>query len=121
MGRGGIHLYAFILTYIYKTVSSIQRQTVQHTPSCQHFQSQQALLAQVGILKIVLHIVNTPYTFNLITKIVTVCCSGNKQTVVTVLRSEREIIVFLRSHIFITADHEHSQMIPVEEQLLDTR
>ena len=79
--------------HVHEAVRPVQRQAVQHVPAQQGFQPQKALLAQIGVLEVVLHVVDAPYALDFITEIVAVGRTGQEQAVVAVLGSQREIIV----------------------------
>ena len=121
VGRCGVNLYALLLTYIHIAIRSVERKPIDEMPFENCFNAQHALIAKVGVFKVILHVVDVPHAFNLFPKEIAIRIHVHKEAIGAVFRTHRYIMVFLGTQLFITTDLKHAEMIPIKEQLFDAR
>ena len=119
MRRSGVHLDAICLAHVHVAVGGIHREVVEEVPAHDGFQSDEVLLRQISILEIVLHVVDAPYALYLLAEEVAIHIARDEEVIVRVLCAQAHVVVLLRLQVLVTLNHEHAEVVPVEEQLLD--
>ena len=92
---------------------------LEEVPAHDGFQSHEVLLGEVHVLEVVLHVVDSPYALYLLAEEVAIHIARDEEVVVGELRTKTHVVVLLRLQVLVTLDHEHAEVVPVEEQLLD--
>ena len=119
MRRSGVHLDAIRLAHVHVAVSGIHREMVEEVPAHDGLQTDEVLLRQISIFEIVLHVVDAPYALYLLAEEVAIHIARDEEVVVRVLCAQAHVVVLLRLQVLVTLNHEHAEVVPVEEQLLD--
>ena len=65
MRRSGVHLDAICLAHVHIAVGGIHREVVEEVPAHDGLQSDEVLLGEVGVFKVILHVVDAPYALGL--------------------------------------------------------
>ena len=119
MRRSGVHLDAIRLAHVHVAVGGIHREVVEEVPAHDGLQTDEVLLRQISIFEIVLHVVDAPYALYLLAEEVAIYIARDEEVIVRVLCAQTHVVVLLRLQVLVTLNHEHAEVVPVEEQLLD--
>ena len=119
MRRSGVHLDTIRLAHVHVAVGGIHREVVEEVPAHDGLQSDEVLLGEVGVFKVILHVVDAPYALYLLAEEVAIHIARDEEVIVRVLCAQAHVVVLLRLQVLVTLNHEHAEVVPVEEQLLD--
>ena len=65
MRRSGVHLDAICLAHVHVAVGGIHCEVVEEVPAHDGLQTDKVLLGEVGVFKVILHVVDAPYALGL--------------------------------------------------------
>ena len=105
--RCGVHLYAVLLAYVYIAVCSIQGKPVEEVPFQDSLNAQHTLTAEVGVFKVILHIIDVPYSLNLLSEKVSIGVYVDEESVMTILGTQRKVMILLGLQVFASPNLKH--------------